>query len=144
MIQRIQTIWLTLSAFCFLGLWAPSLSVVKTTSASAGVFSDLILYANESMSILIGSGVTGILVFISIFLYKERTFQILLSAGSSLLHLILCVGSPFLLLSKSNKLNEFVPDTGLFLSMAGIVLIWLATRAIRRDEALVKSMDRLR
>lgn len=118
--------------------------LVKTQSPGEGVFSDGQFLSTESLGILIGAGVSGLLSLISIFLFKERTFQILLAAISSLLQLFSVIGWCFLTVSNAGKLNEFAPGPGLYVSMAGIILIWLATRAIRKDEALIKSMDRLR
>jgi hypothetical protein len=144
MIQRIQTIWLFLAAVCFLSEWIPSIIMVKTLTPDEGVFADNALYVAESFPLMIGSGVSGILALISVFLYKERTSQILISALSSLIQLLLTVGGCFIILYRTQKMNDFSPNTGFFLSMAGIVFIWLASRAIRRDQELIKSMDRLR
>lgn len=144
MIQRIQTIWLLLAGGCFLAQWIPSMAMLQTLNMDQGYFADRILYVSENYIVLIASGVSGLLALISVFLYKERTFQILLSALSSFIQLLFCIGTCFYLLYKAGLINDFSPDTGLFLSMAGIVFIWLASRAIRRDQEILKSMDRLR
>ncbi len=144
MIQRIQTIWLLVASICFLSEWIPSIIMVKTLTPDDGLFADKALYTAESMPLMFGSALSGILALISVFLYKERTFQILISALSSLLQLILTIGGCIIILYRSNKLNDFSPDIGFFLAMAGIVSIWLASRAIRRDQELIRSADRLR
>jgi hypothetical protein len=144
MIQRIQTVWLFLAAVCFLSEWIPSMIMVKTLTPGEGVLADQVLYISESMPLLIGSGISGILSLIAVFLYNERTFQILIAALSSMLQLILGIGTCFIILYKTNKLNDFSPQLGFFLTMGGIIFIWLATRAIRKDQEIVRSMDRLR
>ncbi len=144
MIQRIQSIWLLLASICFLAQWLPSIIMVRTMTSGKGVFSDNVFYVSESTALMLGSGVSGVMAMIAIFLYKERTFQIMITALASLTQLILCVGTIFYVLYKTEKLNDFNPDMGLFLAMAGMVFVWLATRAIRRDQDIVKSMDRLR
>lgn len=144
MIQRIQTIWLLLASICFLSEWIPSIVMVKTLTPGEGIFADQALYVAESMPLMVGSGVSGILALIAVFLYNERTFQILISALSSLLHLILSIGTSFIILYKTDKLNDFSPQMGFFLAMAGIIFIWLATKGIRKDQEIVRSADRLR
>lgn len=144
MIQRIQSIYMFLAASCFAALWLPSLVLLKTENPGEAYFSDSVFYANESMLILIGSGVSAIMALISVFLYKERAMQIIVAAVSSLMHLLFCIGACFYSVFKYQKLAEFIPANGLYFSMAGIILVWLAVRAIRRDQDLVKSMDRLR
>jgi len=144
MIQRIQSIYMFLAAICFAALWLPSLVLLKTENPGEAYFSDSVFYANESMLILIGSGVSAIMALISVFLYKERGMQIIVAAVSSLMHLLFCIGACFYNFFKYQKLAEFIPANGMYFSMAGIILVWLAVRAIRRDQDLVKSMDRLR
>jgi hypothetical protein len=144
MIQRIQSVWLFLAAISFLAQWLPEMVMVRTMTPGPGIYSDKVLYVGESIALMLGSGISGLLAFIAIFLFKERTFQIMTTALASLTQLILCVGTVFFGLYKTKKLNAFDPDMGLFLAMAGMVFIWLATRAIKKDQELVKSMDRLR
>jgi predicted tellurium resistance membrane protein TerC len=144
MIQRIQTIWLLLATLCFLSEWIPSVIIVKTLTPDDGIFADQALYTSESMPLMIGAGVSGLLAMISVFLYKERTFQILVSATASLMQLLLYIGATFLILNKTHKINEFSPQMGFFLGMTGIVFIWLASRAIRRDQEILRSSERLR
>jgi uncharacterized membrane protein YfcA len=144
MIQRIQTIWLLLASMAFLAEWYPSVPMVKTLSPGEGLLADQVLYASESMPLLIGSGVSGILALIAVFLYKERTMQIVIAASSSLVQILLTIGSSILILYKYNKMNDFSPQLGFMFALAGIIFVWLATRGIRKDQQIVRSMDRLR
>ena len=144
MIQRIQTIWLLLASICFLSEWFPSIVMVKTLTPGEGPFADQALYVSESMPLMFGSAISGILAVIAVFLYKDRTFQILISALASMMHLILSIGTCIVILYKTNKLNDFSPQLGFILAMGGIIFIWLATRGIRKDQDKLRAMDRLR
>lgn len=144
MIQRIQTIWLLLAALCFLAQWYPAMVLATTPSPGLGVFENQVFHSGESYVVLIGSGVSGILCLVGIFLYNERVMQILLTAVSSLIQMACGVAVPFYIINKLGKMSQFDPGLGLWLTGVGLFLSWMATRAIRKDEALVRSMDRLR
>ncbi|MBK8954687.1 MAG: DUF4293 domain-containing protein [Saprospiraceae bacterium] len=144
MIQRIQTLWLFLAGVCFLAQWKPGMELASTPTEGLSVFADKIYFCSESYVVLIGSGVSGILALIAIFLYNERVMQILLVAVSSLIQMIMGIGIPFYIINKAGKINQFEPGMGLWLSGLGLFLCWLATRSIRKDDTLIKSMDRLR
>ncbi len=144
MLQRIQSVWLLLAALCFLGQWYPGIALAKSSAAGLGAFEDQQFLSSESYAVLIGSGVTGILCLISIFMYKERVMQILIVAISSLIQMICGVAIPFYTINKLGKMSQFDPGPGLWLTGIGLFLCWMATRSIRKDEALVKSMERLR
>jgi hypothetical protein len=144
MIQRIQSLWLLLSGIGFLIHWWPGIALFKTQQHGDGVFSDGMFYARESYAALIGSGVAGILCLIAIFLYRERIMQTLIVAAACLIQLVFSVGWPYYQVFLAGQSSHSVPGLGLWISVAGLLLCWLAVRAIRRDEALVRSMDRLR
>ena len=54
------------------------------------------------------------------------------------------LGGAAWLCQSQGKFEEITPGIGFFTGFLGIICIWLATRAIKNDEKLVKSMDRLR
>ncbi len=144
MIQRIQSIWLFLGGLCFLAQWLPNIIIASTRAEGPGVFADLVFYTQESFVLLLGAGVAGLLVLIAVFLYKERIMQILITAVASLIQMLLGIGVPFYQINHAGKMDQFTPGAGLWLTALGLMFCWLATRAIRKDENLVKSMDRLR
>ncbi len=144
MIQRIQSLWLLLSGIGFLIHWWPGIALFKTQQQGEGVFSDGMFYATESYAALIGSGVAGILCLVAIFLYRERVMQTLIVAVACMVQLAFAVGWPYYLVFRAGQSSQSVPGLALWISVAGLLLCWLAVRAIRRDEALVRSMDRLR
>ncbi|MDQ3140962.1 MAG: DUF4293 domain-containing protein [Bacteroidota bacterium] len=144
MIQRIQSIWLLFAALCFgLGL-LPGINLMSSSQVSTGIFNDQILQSMENGLTMAGNIGSSSLAFIAIFLFNTRGVQMILAGLSSLLHIVLSVGGSIYLASQEGVLNFLKPEVGILGGVLGIILIWLATRAIGKDEAKVRSMDRLR
>ena len=92
------------------------------------------------------AGASVLLGVISIFLFKNRVTQLRLVAFNILLNIVLVV---LLFIFYSGKIEELTQITptyriGVFLPLVSLVFLILANRFIRKDEALVKSSDRLR
>lgn len=94
-------------------------------------------------------GFLSVLFTVIIFLYRNRTRQLRLTRAGSLVTLAILV---FLFIT-DNSMRAYLEQGGevsnsygasAFLPIAMIVFTYLAERSIRKDEALVKSMDRLR
>jgi hypothetical protein len=86
------------------------------------------------------------LTLYSIFRYKRRRSQIQLGKLNILLHMGLVVAA---FLNIDQYLHEFPTmsfryGAGIFLPLASMVLILLANRAIKKDDELVRSADRIR
>lgn len=89
----------------------------------------------------------GLLSFLSIFLFKNRKLQILLSSFTYLFILGMIVMMYSYSLGVSYFEGERIESTFTFYALIPIALIalnYFAARGIRRDEMLVRSMDRLR
>jgi len=125
MIQRIQTVYL-LFVFCLMVI---------------------LLFIPFSFSWMIGldAGIIAVLAAIVIFLYKKRNLQI--KIGYVMLMLLVLMYALYFLFDRQYlPFTEFlrhVRFTFIFPFIAG-VLIYLAIRGIRKDEKLVRSLDRLR
>ena len=117
MIQRIQTIYLLI------------------VSIISGVFS---FYSIGDWTTLGLLGASCLLAITSIFLFKNRQNQFVLNRINILCNLILLGVFSWRVLQSSEKGVQLVVP---FIS---IVFLYLANRAIHRDEELVKSADRLR
>jgi hypothetical protein len=141
MIQRLQSIWLLLAAaaaFCSLQFPFYSGNMIAENQTKAWVS----LTAKNNLLLLILSAGVGIVSLIAIFLYKNRKTQlrlVLVALLVSIINLVL-----FFMQTK-----KFVPGEGSFDITAVFaffipVLLFFAIRGIRRDEKLVKSLDRLR
>ena len=129
MLQRIQTVWIFLAVLgaVFLNITAQDFDVL-------GAY----LTINVSTVILILFGV------LSIFSFKNRKRQILLNNISIIVNALLIGLLAYWLLNLSGGIS--IPEKGIepvfpFLS---IVCLLLANMYIRKDERLVKSVDRLR
>ena len=87
--------------------------------------------------------ITGIVLFIDLFLFSVRPVQIKLGWISVIL-LILLIGLRIYETVTSG--GDFIPEKDVWwiLPVVSIVFVKLAINAIRRDENLVKSVDRIR
>ena len=83
----------------------------------------------------------------SIFTYKNRKRQKHFCTGNILLYIIFLLGALLLIQLEHQFFQHFDLlefRLGALLPVAGIVFNILAVRGIRKDEALLRSMDRLR
>ena len=79
-----------------------------------------------------------------IFMYKNRQNQFVLNRLNIILNFILLGLLTFRLLTLSGETIVSVKGIGVMLPIVSIVCLVLANKAIKRDEDLVKSVDRLR
>ena len=90
------------------------------------------------------NGSVGVLAFLTIFLYKKRNIQIRLG---NLVILITCVFIALVFFmadtmsTENQKIHYLI---GSYLPLIQVLLAYLATRYIKKDEELVRSADRLR
>ncbi|WP_348810877.1 DUF4293 family protein [Flavobacterium maritimum] len=137
MIQRIQTIYLLL-AFVATGI-LPFIFPLWTVTGGKDYF----FMQNQIYVIALGLSTT--LTLLSIVSYKKRQNQFVIGRLNIILNLIL-LG---LFVYRSLNLSGETPAVsekgiGMFLPVLAIVLLVLANKAIKKDEDLVKSVDRLR
>jgi hypothetical protein len=137
MIQRIQTLYL-LIAFIVTGV-LPFVFPLWTVANGA----DFLFMQNQLFVILFGLSTT--LSLLSIISYKKRQHQFVIGRLNIILNLIL-LG---LFVYHSLNLSGETPAVsekgiGMFLPILAIVLLGFANKAIKKDEDLVKSVDRLR
>jgi len=94
------------------------------------------------VSIISGSAVLSL---ISIFRFKHRKSQFMLGRLNIILNLILLGFFVFRILNSPGEAHA-VSEKGvaIFLPIISIVFLVLANKAIKKDEDLVKSVDRLR
>ncbi len=136
MLQRIQTIYLLLCVL-FSGVF-PFFTKIWTEE------NKLEVYANSN-EIYIGLFlISAILALVSIFSFKKRQKQFVLNRLNMILNFIIIglLVNHSLSLSGEAKVSE--KGIGMLLPIFSIVFLALANRAIKRDEDLVKSVDRIR
>ncbi|WP_413997819.1 DUF4293 domain-containing protein [Flavobacterium sp. W1B] len=137
MIQRIQTIYLLL-AFVVTGI-LPFLFPLWTMNNATDYF----FVQNQIYVVLLGLSTT--LSIISIISFKKRQLQFVIGRLNIILNLILLGLFVYRSLNLSGE-TVLVSEKGIgmFLPILAIVLLVLANKAIKKDEDLVKSVDRLR
>ncbi|WP_420574512.1 DUF4293 domain-containing protein [Kordia sp.] len=137
MIQRIQSIYMILVAAIAGGL--TFVLNLYTLENEVEVFAkDEPLYLGLFMA-------SAVIALITIFLFKNRKLQFVLNRFNILFNLILLGIFVYRMLNLSGEVGKISEKgIGVILPIISIVLLVLANRAIKKDEDLVKSVDRLR
>ena len=143
MIQRIQTVYLLLTSiisgvliFIF-NLWESNekdifaLDLLNSESSQLQVIPILFL-------------VSAVLAFVAIFIYKNRKLQFVIGRLIILINLFLLGLLIYLSLTLPGEAAVSEKGIGMFIPILAILLLVLANKAIKKDENLVKSVDRLR
>ena len=143
MIQRIQSLYLIL-----VGIIAGGLTFVFNiwSTANAKVFSLDLFAANSIMEKIVPILfiISALLAVVTIFMFKDRKLQFVLGRLNILTNLFLLGVLVYLSLTLSGETSVSEKGIGMFLPVISIVLLVLANKAIKKDEDLVKSVDRLR
>ena len=137
MIQRIQTVYL-LIALVILGA-LPYVFPLFTMSDGKEFY----FMKDSFYTVLFGLSTT--LTLISIMYFKKRQHQFVINRLTIILNLILLGLFVYRSLNLSGEtIQVSEKGIGMFLPIVAIVFLALANRAIKKDEDLVKSADRLR
>ena len=155
MIQRIQSIFLFLVSILmgltiFLPLWGKAdgtnkieINAIQMIQTSG----DSVVMEQTTVYLAIIAGLTAILAFWNIFNFKNRGFQMKITLFCTLL-ISAFIATEFFV--SHNAISLFSPEveghfgSGFFLPVAAILFNWLSLRAIKKDEDMVRSADRLR
>lgn len=140
MLQRIQTIYLFIAFICCGVL--PFVFPLWTT----GTGNEYFFIENLAFVALFGFSTT--LSLVSIISYKKRKQQFVMGRLNIILNLILLGLFVYRLLNLSGETDPAMvvseKGIGIILPIVSIVFLSLANKAIKKDEDLVKSVDRLR
>ena len=140
MIQRIQTIILLLAAGVFGSLFALPMAATAEPTAQ-GIFTDSVFDLADSTLLIALVGVGIAVALIAMLSYKNRKRQVLFGYLGMLVAVAVAVAA-FLALTQSHVSSTY--QAGMFLPAAAVVLFGIANYFIRKDDKLVRSMDRLR
>lgn len=157
MLQRIQTIYLVIAFIAISLLFTKSpvavYSLTNVGNIPLNVISSLQnpdlsqdLYTNiNTLPLIINIGLLLILIVASVFLYRNRPLQYKITMFSFLLNVVLIIVMFYTADDMQKQLHteanyKFVA----ILPLISLVLLILASKAIRKDEKLVKGADRLR
>lgn len=153
MIQRLQSLYLLISLIIIESLFfVPIGEVVVEAQNYKLLFNGFFQIIDGSMemvqqtiSLMILIPLVGLLNLVALFLYKKRTLQLRITMYNTILMFGLSGMSAFILYRAFSDYNAVIlPNISiLFPVIAGIINL-LAFRLIRKDDVLVKSMDRIR
>ena len=131
MIQRIQTIYLLIAsiAFALLSFKIPFWSL-----------NDAFVYAQNDNKLYLLLITLFVFSLIGVFLFKKRTVQMKLLRLSILIEFVVVVR----LFLTYKELNTPLDAKVFFLLMSAFVALLLAYRGVKKDENLVRSVDRIR
>ena len=136
MIQRIQSVYLFFVMLVsgilpfWLNLWSDS--------------DGNIMYAKHDIAISAAFYASALLALIAIVLFKKRQNQFVVNRLNMILNLFLLGFFVYRSLNLSGEASVSEKGIGMLIPVISIVLLALANRAIKKDEDLVKSVDRLR
>ena len=136
MLQRIQTIYLLFAA----GVSAGLIFVFELYVTSQ----DINVYAKDDIYVFAVFLVSALLSILSIFRYKKRKSQFMLGRLNIILNFFLLGFFVYQSLNLSGETAVSEKGIGMLLPVFSIVCLALANKAIKKDEDLVKSVDRLR
>ena len=140
MIQRQQTLWLMLAtiaaALSFKFPFATGEEIVKNTSMKKLVE----MTAGNNFFTLILTIASIVISTITIFMFKERKMQMKLCV----LGFLISIGILTVYILEMQKLISGTPALWALLPVVVIISYFMAFRNIRKDEKLVKSLDKLR
>jgi len=136
MIQRIQTVYMIISALIVGALyyWFPVIN------DEAG---NIIIERNEPLVLGLIAG-SILLAVVSILNFKKRQLQFVLNRLNIILNFVLLGVFVYRSLTLSGETLVSEKGIGVLLPIISIVFLVMANKAVKRDEDLVKSADRLR
>lgn len=144
MIQRIQTVYLFLaSVITVVGIFTVSL----WTSEDGTEYFALDAFSGTNVLLLVITVLfflSALLTLAAIFQFKDRKKQFVIGRFAILDNLILLGLLIYVTQNLSGEISVSEKGIGLLIPIITIVLVFLANKAIKRDEELVKSVDRLR
>ena len=155
MIQRIQTLFQLLACASMALLFIPELSFASVEgdtssmeAAAQSMMADGVFNTYDHIILLLLVCLSILLIFINIFLYKNRGLQLTLNRiGMAAGIIIMILTAIFFYLDyqmMDNGVYAISIDYGILAPIAFITLLALSARYITKDEKLVRSMDRLR
>ncbi len=137
MLQRIQTVYLLLAAAVSGGL----IFVLNLWETPEGIK----VFAKDINYVFAGFITSAFFSLVAIFRYKNRKSQFMLGRLNIILNFILLGFFVYqLLIAPGEPIDDSEKGVGVFIPIISIVFLALANKAIKKDEDLVKSVDRLR
>jgi hypothetical protein len=158
MIQRIQTLYLALAFIALVLLFFIPLATFISEMAYLKLYLTGLINPTPDGAVpfpltyflpqVIAAVAIAILSITSVFLYKNRAKQMQFINISVMLNILLILAIMFvyipLIERKTGIKPDFASGVGIYLPVVSLMFLVLANRAIKRDDRLVRSADRLR
>ena len=155
MIQRIQTVYLLIVAGLFISLLFLPLAVIQSGSdlysfdvTGLSTMTQPAELAVPTWALMALAAIIALATFFIIFMYKKRILQIRLCVFNTIIIVGFCALFGFYLwqFGKSPALPEMKISMKIWAAfpLISIILNYLAIRSIGVDEALIRSLNRLR
>lgn len=145
MIQRIQTIWLALAGACLAALFFVPNEFIAVISTGEQGAAPTNFYSNLAGPIMLGLAMIATLG--SIFLFANRPQQariVRLALLDTFLFMVIAGLLTYVDFQKNTSSPQLHLGWAIGIPVVAIIFQFLAMRAIKSDENLVKSADRLR
>lgn len=136
MIQRIQSLYLFVASL-LTGV-VPFFFPIWMNAAKKPVF------MTSDVTYIVLFGLSTVMSLVCILLFKNRQNQFVLNRLNIILNFILIGLFVYRTLSLSGEMQVSEKGIAMFVPLFSILLLVLANKAIKKDEDLVKSVDRLR
>jgi hypothetical protein len=155
MIQRVQSVYLFLASLAMFALYVVTiannvyLNGIPTAIKVSGLFQDVNGMQTNIKPFVALTAVTAVVALLPlaiVFFFRNRKRQIVLCYSA----VLVIIGHSFWMAQTVKNATDGILlkssncGIGLFLPCIAILLIFLAIKAIKKDEALIKSADRLR
>jgi Domain of unknown function (DUF4293) len=158
MIQRLQSIFLLLASGAIASLFSPIMAlgkVIHGQAAAPSPLADGLFTVSDEVSLMGLTAVAALIFFVAIFLFKNRSLQATVTQIGNLLSGGLLAYGYFLFSKAVPSVTAVSTDAatqpteigysfGIGAPILAMVLSLIAIRMIRKDEAIVRSADRLR
>jgi len=131
MIQRIQSIYLLVAAIAM---------TLISFKVPVYTLNETLFMAQDDTKMFILTIVGAIFSLLGLFMFKNRKFQMKLIRLTVLIQMIIGVRL-FMLL---NKFEVVLNNTLLFLMAFSLIALIMAYRGVKKDDDLVRSVDRIR
>jgi len=152
MIQRIQTVFLALAGLSGFSLFLKPMDFalvngVTEQQTGLSMLADGIFDINDSDALMVLTVMLGLIPIIGIFLFKNRQFQMNVGRLAIFIGFVLLAVGGFFFYQEFDAVKDVAQATlgaGMAAPVLYFVFLYLANRAIGKDEKLVRSADRLR
>lgn len=131
MIQRIQSLYFLLAGI--------SMTLVSF-KVPVYTLNEILFMAQDDTKIFVLTSVGAIFSFLGLFLFKNRKFQMKLIRFTVLIEMI--IGIRIFILF--NKFEVVINNNFLFLLVFTLIALIMAYRGVKKDDNLVRSVDRIR